>query len=68
MADATRYNRQAPAVKRILQEAKELASEESRDFHSEPLEDNIFEWHFAIQGPPDTDFAVSRLYKIFFKQ
>ena len=56
-----RYNRNAPAVKRILQEAKELAAEESRDFHSEPIEDNIFEWHFAIAGPPNTDFEARML-------
>ena len=22
------------------------------------LQDNIFEWHFAIRGPPDTEFEV----------
>lgn len=53
------YNRGNAAVKRIMQESKELAAERSRDFHSEPLEDNIFEWHFAIRGPAETDFEVT---------
>ena len=23
------------------------------------MQDNIFEWHFAIRGPPDTEFEVN---------
>lgn len=22
------------------------------------MQDNIFEWHFAVRGPPDTEFEV----------
>ena len=30
-----------------------------RDLLSDPdVQDNIFEWHFAIRGPPDTEFEV----------
>ncbi|KAH7666614.1 ubiquitin-conjugating enzyme E2 J1 protein [Dioscorea alata] len=55
MADE-RYNRKNPAVKRILQEVKEMQSNPSDDFMSLPLEENIFEWQFAICGPRDSEF------------
>ncbi|CAI9118976.1 OLC1v1020623C1 [Oldenlandia corymbosa var. corymbosa] len=51
-----RYNRKNPAVKRILQEVKEMQSNPSDDFMSLPLEENIFEWQFAIRGPADSEF------------
>ncbi|OAD67673.1 hypothetical protein PHYBLDRAFT_188942 [Phycomyces blakesleeanus NRRL 1555(-)] len=47
------------AVKRIMQEAKELAVEGSFDYEAHPLEailDNIFEWHFTVRGPSETEF------------
>lgn len=61
MDAGAKFNRANPAVKRILQECKEIANERSRDFHAEVLEDNIFEWHFAIRGPSETDFEVRAL-------
>ncbi|XP_023527847.1 ubiquitin-conjugating enzyme E2 32-like isoform X2 [Cucurbita pepo subsp. pepo] len=51
-----KYNLKNPAVKRILQEVKELQSNPSDDFTSLPLEENIFEWQFAIRGPDDSEF------------
>ncbi|KAI1320000.1 hypothetical protein EDD11_002331 [Mortierella claussenii] len=45
-----------PAVKRIMQEARELLSEPSTDFAANPLESDIFEWHFTIRGPEATEF------------
>lgn len=45
-----------PAVKRILQEVKEMQSNPSDDFMSLPLEEDIFEWQFAIRGPRDSEF------------
>ncbi|KAL0927440.1 hypothetical protein M5K25_001607 [Dendrobium thyrsiflorum] len=51
-----KYNRRNPAVKRILQEVKEMQSNPSDDFMSLPLEENIFEWQFAILGPRDSEF------------
>lgn len=51
-----KYNLKNPAVKRILQEFKEMQSNPSDDFMSLPLEENIFEWQFAIRGPGDTEF------------
>lgn len=43
-------------MKRILQEVKEMQSNPSDDFMSLPLEENIFEWQFAILGPCDSEF------------
>ncbi|EFJ13805.1 ubiquitin-conjugating enzyme 32, E2 [Selaginella moellendorffii] len=51
-----RFNVRNPAVKRILQEVKELQNNPNDDYVSMPLEDNIFEWQFAIRGPKDTEF------------
>ncbi|KAD3337782.1 hypothetical protein E3N88_33303 [Mikania micrantha] len=53
---ADKYNTKNPSVKRILQELKEMQSNPSDDFMSLPLEENIFEWQFAIRGPNDTEF------------
>ncbi|KAK8940434.1 Ubiquitin-conjugating enzyme E2 32 [Platanthera zijinensis] len=51
-----KYNLRNPAVKRILQEVKEMQSNPSDEFISLPLEENIFEWQFAILGPGDSEF------------
>ncbi|ONK67593.1 uncharacterized protein A4U43_C05F1700 [Asparagus officinalis] len=53
---AEKHNMKNPAVKRILQEVKEMQSNPSDDFMSLPLEEDIFEWQFAIRGPRDTEF------------
>ncbi|XP_045831863.1 ubiquitin-conjugating enzyme E2 32 [Trifolium pratense] len=53
---ANKYNMKNPAVKRILQEVKEMQSNPSDDFMSLPLEENIFEWQFAIRGARETEF------------
>ncbi|KAK9816793.1 hypothetical protein WJX72_005172 [[Myrmecia] bisecta] len=45
-----------PAIKRILQEMKEFQKEDGSEMLAVALEDNVFEWHFAIRGPPDTEF------------
>ena len=45
------------AVKRLMREAAEMASPTS-DYFAAPLEDNLFEWHFTVRGPEDTDFQV----------
>jgi ubiquitin-conjugating enzyme E2 J1 len=51
-----RYNMRNPAVKRILQEVREMQNNGSNEFMSLPVQDNIFEWQFAIRGPQDTEF------------
>ncbi|KAI7883318.1 UBC-like protein [Lichtheimia hyalospora FSU 10163] len=56
------YNLKNPAVKRIMQEARELATESCYEYEAHPLEDNIFEWHFTVRGPDDTEFADGRYH------
>ena len=41
-----------PTIKRILKEASELANQPSSDYHAAPLENDLFEWHFTLRGPP----------------
>eukprot|EP01118_Nematostelium_gracile_P017809 TRINITY_DN7722_c0_g1_i1.p1 TRINITY_DN7722_c0_g1~~TRINITY_DN7722_c0_g1_i1.p1 ORF type:complete len:299 (+),score=68.99 TRINITY_DN7722_c0_g1_i1:39-935(+) len=53
---AEQYNMNNPSIKRIMKEIKEMERENNPDFTAHPLEDNIFEWHFTIRGPRDTDF------------
>ncbi|XP_061609139.1 ubiquitin-conjugating enzyme E2 J1 isoform X2 [Phyllopteryx taeniolatus] len=42
-------------VKRLMKEAAELR-DPTEHYHAQPLEDNLFEWHFSVRGPPDSDF------------
>ncbi|XP_007533595.1 ubiquitin-conjugating enzyme E2 J1 isoform X1 [Erinaceus europaeus] len=51
----TRYNLKSPAVKRLMKEAAEL-KDPTDHYHAQPLEDNLFEWHFTVRGPPDSEF------------
>ena len=30
-----------------------------------PLEENLFEWHFTVRGPSDTDFEVGLLHNTY---
>jgi len=53
---AEQYNLNNPSVKRIMREIKEMEKETSSQFKALPLEDNLFEWHFTIRGPQDTEF------------
>jgi ubiquitin-conjugating enzyme E2 J1 len=48
-------NYRCAGVKRLMKEAAEL-SEPTDLFCAQPLEDNLFEWHFTVRGPPDTEF------------
>ncbi|XP_006007151.1 ubiquitin-conjugating enzyme E2 J1 isoform X4 [Latimeria chalumnae] len=51
----SRYNLRSPAVKRLMKEAAEL-KDPTEHYHAQPLEDNLFEWHFTVRGPPDSEF------------
>jgi len=52
-----------PAVKRIMREAREIADAGANpDFDAAPLDDNLFEWHFTIRGPPGTAFEGGRYH------
>ncbi|XP_046565412.1 ubiquitin-conjugating enzyme E2 J1-like isoform X2 [Haliotis rubra] len=50
-----RYNMRSPAVKRLMKEAQELR-EPTEQYFAQPLDDNLFEWHFTIRGPSDSEF------------
>jgi len=50
-----KYNTRSPAVKRLMREAAEMSNATS-DYFAAPLEDNLFEWHFTVRGPEDTEF------------
>ena len=39
----------------MLREAAEL-HEPTYNYYAQPLEENLFEWHFTIRGPEDTVF------------
>ena len=45
-----------PATKRLQKEIEELAKEPSTEFHACPQEDDIFDWHFTVAGPKDTEY------------
>ncbi|CAG8544095.1 10935_t:CDS:2, partial [Ambispora gerdemannii] len=62
MAVTNSLNLRSPAVKRLLQEARELQRDQSIDYVANPLEDNIFEWHFVIRGPDNTEFEGGRYH------
>jgi len=49
-------NKNNSAVKRIMQEARELANDPCTDYSAAPLEDDIFEWHCTIRGSSGTEF------------
>lgn len=45
-----------------MKEASELATNPSTDYHATPLEDNLFEWHFTLRGPPEPSPYANGLY------
>lgn len=57
MASSSGYSKRSSSVKRLLQEAKELAGESTNDgIHAAPFEENLYHWHFTIEGPKDSEF------------
>lgn len=50
-----KYNTRSPAVKRLMREAAEMSGATS-EYSAAPLEDNLFEWHFTVRGPGETEF------------
>ncbi|ETV96289.1 hypothetical protein H310_10459 [Aphanomyces invadans] len=45
------------AIKRIRADVREMMTDPSDQYSAAPLEDNMFDWHFTIRGPRDTEFA-----------
>jgi len=56
MPPMSSLNKNNAAVKRIMQEARELANDPCTDYSASPLEDDIFEWHCTLRGPSGTEF------------
>ncbi|KAL8837515.1 MAG: hypothetical protein Q9170_002508 [Blastenia crenularia] len=51
------FSTKSPTMRRILKEATELRNNPDATLHAAPLETNLFEWHFTLQGPPSTPYA-----------
>ncbi|MCP9262199.1 Ubiquitin-conjugating enzyme E2 J1 [Dirofilaria immitis] len=54
-SNLSQYNLKSTGVKRLMKEAAELRNPTDM-YYAQPLEDNLFEWHFTVRGPKDTDF------------
>ncbi|KAJ3019600.1 hypothetical protein HKX48_001965 [Thoreauomyces humboldtii] len=50
------------AVKRLMKELADLKQDPSNEFAAAPLEDNLFEWHFTLRGPPEGGFQGGRFH------
>lgn len=44
------------SIRRLQQELQDINKDTERTFEVVPLEDNLFEWHFSIQGAPDSPY------------
>jgi len=44
------------SVRRIQRELKEICEDPSRHWTASYVEDDLFEWKFAVRGPPGTEF------------
>lgn len=51
-----------PPFQEYAEFQKAEAAHENDYFTAAPCEDNLFEWHFTIRGPPDSDFAGGRYH------
>ena len=53
---AATFNSKSPSIKRILRESRELSSSPDPTLSAGPLDSNLFEWHFTLQGPPASPY------------
>jgi ubiquitin-conjugating enzyme E2 J1 len=56
----SRFSTSSPAVRRIMKEIAEIEANPSESFVAVALEENLFEWHFTLFPPDDSDFAGGR--------
>ncbi|KAL0487354.1 ubiquitin-conjugating enzyme E2 [Acrasis kona] len=56
MSKEKKYNSSHSGIKRIMSELQDLQKNPSSDYEAHPLEDNLFEWHFTVRGPKDSEF------------
>ncbi|KAF5010481.1 hypothetical protein FDECE_3373 [Fusarium decemcellulare] len=52
-----KFSTKSPTIRRILREAAELSNSPSADYTAEPLESDLFEWHFTLRGPPNSVYS-----------
>lgn len=57
-SDSSRLSKfKHPGSKRLMLEAQEMMNNsESHQYSAQPMEDNLFEWHFTFRGSQDTEF------------
>lgn len=41
----------------LVREAAEISNSPSPDYTAEPLESDLFEWHFTLKGPPNSVYG-----------
>mmetsp|Transcript_17552 Transcript_17552/g.40636 ORF Transcript_17552/g.40636 Transcript_17552/m.40636 type:complete len:336 (-) Transcript_17552:69-1076(-) len=44
------------SIRRIQRELKEISDNPSKHWAASPAADDLYEWQFAVRGPPGTDF------------
>ncbi|PHH81163.1 hypothetical protein CDD80_23 [Ophiocordyceps camponoti-rufipedis] len=54
---AAQVSTKSPTIRRILREAAEISTSPSPDYTAEPLESDLFEWHFTLRGPPNSVYS-----------
>ncbi|UJR27721.1 hypothetical protein I4U23_008998 [Adineta vaga] len=54
-APTSLYNTRSTSVKRLMRESVEM-KDATELYFCQPIEDNLFEWHFTIRGPISTEF------------
>ncbi|RDA84685.1 hypothetical protein CP532_3515 [Ophiocordyceps camponoti-leonardi (nom. inval.)] len=54
---ASQVSTKSPTIRRILREAAEISNSPSPDYTAEPLESDLFEWHFTFRGPPNSVYS-----------
>jgi len=55
-------NPNTPTVKRLMREWKELMANPVSGILAQPLDENLFEWHFTIKSVDATDFEGGRYH------
>ncbi|CAI6100489.1 unnamed protein product [Clonostachys chloroleuca] len=57
MATTPQAASKSPTIRRILREAAEISNSPSADYTAEPLESDLFEWHFTLRGVPNSPYS-----------
>lgn len=45
-----------------MREVKDMEKNPSPHYTAKPREENLFDWHFTVRGPPETDFEGGRFH------